>query len=89
MPSFENKARVFTLICIVLMTTLWVYNNDYFFSSNLKMKTHYFLKTGVLDINNLIETLQKLEKKCLPILPAGIDRGRGLLTNLWHYCGHY
>ena len=44
-----------------------------FFSSNLKMKTHYFLKTGVLDINNLIETLQKLEKKCLPILPAGID----------------
>ena len=40
---------------------------------------------GVLTINNIIATLQKLEKKCLQILPAGIDRGRGLLTNLWHY----
>ena len=31
LQTLENKARVFTLICIVLMTTLWVYNNDYFF----------------------------------------------------------
>ena len=94
-PTLEYKVRVFNIMFVFSVSCLFKLNdfNDYLVFWNLKMKTYHFLKsfftTSVLILNNLNYNITKTLKKCLPILPAGIYRGRILLTILWHYCGHY